>query len=121
MRSSPLKDYSYLESKRVVEACLNCKSCRTICPADVDVSELILQRRSEHPNRLAGWMFALHARPKLFEPMLKMLAVTQKGWDRPGIRTLLEILTRPLMRHIAESAKIPRELILPRLARRHLP
>src|SRR6185437_8837453 len=24
------KDYSYLNSKRVVEACLNCKSCRTI-------------------------------------------------------------------------------------------
>jgi ferredoxin len=25
--------YSYLNSKRVVEACLNCKSCRTACPA----------------------------------------------------------------------------------------
>ncbi|HSF68768.1 MAG TPA: FAD-linked oxidase C-terminal domain-containing protein, partial [Nitrospira sp.] len=26
-------NYSYLNSKRVVEACLNCKSCRTACPA----------------------------------------------------------------------------------------
>ena len=32
------KDYSYLNSEAVVEACLNCKSCRTICPAGVDVS-----------------------------------------------------------------------------------
>ena len=47
------KDYSYLNSKRVVEACLNCKSCRTICPAGVDVSELILQaaRRTSQPVR----------------------------------------------------------------------
>ncbi len=57
------KDYSYLDSKRVVEACLNCKSCRTICPAGVDVSDLILKRRAEHPNQAAGWMFRLHARP----------------------------------------------------------
>ena len=55
------KDYSYLNSKRVVEACLNCKSCRTICPAGVDVSDLILQRRAEHPNRLAGWIFRRQA------------------------------------------------------------
>ena len=58
------KDYSYLDSKRVVEACLNCKSCRTICPAGVDVSDLILKRRAEHPNRAAGWMFRLHAHPR---------------------------------------------------------
>ena len=51
------KDYSYLDSKRVVEACLNCKSCRTICPAGVDVSDLILKRRAEHPNRVAGGCF----------------------------------------------------------------
>ena len=48
------KNYSYLNSKRVVEACLNCKSCRTACPAGVDVSQLILDRRAEHPNALAG-------------------------------------------------------------------
>ena len=114
------QDYSYLNSKRVVEACLNCKSCRTICPADVDVADLILQRRAENPNRLAGWMFALHARPWIFEPLLKMAAWTQWLWDRPFIRTLLEKTTRPIFRRLAESARIPREMILPRLAKRHL-
>ena len=55
--------YDYLNSKRVVEACVNCKSCRTVCPAGVDVSELILNKRAEHPNRLAGIIFALQGQP----------------------------------------------------------
>ncbi|MGH7166831.1 MAG: FAD-binding and (Fe-S)-binding domain-containing protein [Nitrospiraceae bacterium] len=114
------KDYSYLNSKRVVEACLNCKSCRTICPAGVDVSELILQRRAEHPNRLAGWVFGLQARPRLFEPLLKAAARTQWLWDRPGPRIWLERLTRPVMRYLAKTARIPRDMVLPRLAVRHL-
>lgn len=114
------KDYSYLNSKRVVEACLNCKSCRTICPADVDVSNLILKRRAEHPNRTAGLLFALHARRRLFEPLLKIAARTQWLWDRPRPRAWLERLTRPLMRRIAETARIPHDMILPHLAARHL-
>jgi FAD/FMN-containing dehydrogenase/Fe-S oxidoreductase len=114
------KDYSYLDSKRVVEACLNCKACRTICPAGVDVSDLILQRRAEHPNRMAGLIFALHATRWLFEPLLKVLAATQPLWDRPVPRAWLERLTRPCMRLIAETARIPREMLLPRLAVRHL-
>lgn len=114
------KDYSYLNSKRVVEACLNCKSCRAVCPADVDVSDLILKRRAEQPNRPAGLLFALHARPWLFEPLLRVAARTQPLWDRPGPRAWLERLTRPLMRRIAETARLPREMLLPRLAARHL-
>lgn len=113
-------NYSYLNSKRVVEACLNCKSCRTICPADVDVAELILKRRAEQPNRMAGVIFALHARQWLFEPLLKIAARTQRLWDRPRPRIWLDRLTRPLMRLIAETARIPHEMVLPRLAVRHL-
>lgn len=114
------EDYSYLNSKRVVEACLNCKSCRTICPAGVDVSELILQRRAEHPNRLMGWIFALHAKPAIFEPLLKLAARTQSLWDRPMGRMLIEWVTRPLMRGIAATARISKDMVLPRLARRTL-
>ncbi len=114
------KDYSYLNSKRVVEACLNCKSCRTICPAGVDVSDLILKRRAERPNRMAGLIFRLHARPRLFEPLLKLLAMTQPGWDRPWPRMAVEWLTRPFLRRIADTARIPRDMVLPKLARRHL-
>jgi len=114
------QDYSYLDSKRVVDACLNCKSCRTVCPADVDVSDLILQRRAEHPNQFMGWVFALHARPWIFERLLKIAAHTQPIWDRPSLRRLLESLTRPWLRLVAPNAKIPHDLILPPLAKRTL-
>ncbi len=114
------QDYRYLESRRVVEACLNCKSCRTICPAGVDVSDLILQRRAEHPNWTAGVIFAVHARPWLFNPLLKLLARTQPWWDRPRVRGWLEAMTRLCLKGLARTAGIPRDLILPRLARRHL-
>jgi FAD/FMN-containing dehydrogenase/Fe-S oxidoreductase len=114
------KDYSYLNSKRVVEACLNCKSCRTICPAGVDVSELILQKRAEYPNRIAGLIFRLHAKSTIFEPILKLLAKSQSIWDRPRSRRVIERLTRPILRRLAETAKLPFDMVLPRLARRHL-
>ncbi len=109
-------DYSYLDSKRVVEACLNCKSCRTICPADVDVSELILQRRAEHPNALAGKIFALHAQQERFGRLIKLAAKTQSLWDRPLIRKIGEVLLRPLLAQLSERARLPWDMKLPRLA-----
>ncbi len=114
------KDYRYLESQRVVEACLNCKSCRTVCPAGVDVADLILQKRAEHPNRLAGWIFRFQATGRPFEMLLRLLAMTQPIWDRPAARRWLERITRPLMRSLAATARLPHDLLLPRLARRHL-
>ena len=114
------KDYSYLDSKRVIDACLNCKSCRAVCPAGVDVADLILKRRAEHPNRFTGVMFALHARPWLFEPLLRFLAATQWVWDRPFGRIVIEYMTRPFMKSLAPTARIPRQMVLPRLAPVHL-
>ena len=113
-------DYQYLESKRVVDACLNCKSCRTICPAGVDVADLILKRRAEHPNPVAGKIFWLHARPTLFHPLLKLLAWTQVLWDSPAIRGIIERITRPILKGLASTARIPRNMKLPQLAKRHL-
>ncbi len=113
-------NYSYLESKRVVESCLNCKSCRTICPADVDVSELILQRRAENPNTLAGKIFGFHAQPGKFEKLIKLAARTQVLWDRPAIRWVLDVFTRPLLRDLAENARFPWDMKLPRLAKKLL-
>ena len=112
--------YSYLNSKRVVEACLNCKSCRTACPAGVDVSQLILDRRAEHPNKMAGVIFRFHAQTGQFERFLKFLARYQPIWDRPLVRRLLDHLTKPFMRGLADTARFPPQLVMPRLARRHL-
>jgi Fe-S oxidoreductase len=113
-------DYSYLSSKRVVEACLNCKSCRTVCPAGVDVSDLILQKRAEHPNRLAGWIFRFQAGGAGFDSLLRWLGETQPLWDRPLLRRLLEWMTKPILHRLAPTARLPSELVLPRLAAKQL-
>ena len=112
--------YAYLNSKRVVEACVNCKSCRTICPAGVDVSDLIMQKRAEHPNTLAGAVFALQARSWLFEPFIRLLGRTQQLWDRPMVRRALERVLAPLLRRLASTARLPADMVLPRLASRLL-
>src|SRR5438445_6563152 len=108
--------YDYLNSKRVVEACVNCKSCRTVCPAGVDVSELILKKRAEHPNQLAGMFFALQGQPWIFEPLFKLVAGTQGLWDRPLPRRLLEHALSPILHQLAATARLPADMVLPRLA-----
>ena len=65
-------------------------------------------------------MFALHARPWIFEPLLKVAAKTQRIWDQPFMRNLLEKMTQPLLRRVAPNAKIPKDLIIPRLAKHTL-
>jgi FAD/FMN-containing dehydrogenase/Fe-S oxidoreductase len=112
--------YSYLNSRRVVEACLNCKSCRTACPAGVDVSQLILDRRAEHPNALAGMIFRFHARTARFAAFLKILARVQCLWDLPWARRLIDIVTRPLLKHLAQGARLSSRIVLPKLATSHL-
>jgi len=112
--------YEYLNSKRVVEACVNCKSCRTVCPAGVDVSDLIMQKRAEHPNKLAGAVFALQGQPWLFEPLLKLMGRTQGLWDRPLPRKVLEQALVPLLHQLASTARLPADMVLPRLASRLL-
>lgn len=113
-------DYTYEKSSRIVEACVNCKSCRTVCPAGIDVSELILKKREEHPNPVAGMAFRLQSRRSLFEGLLKLAAWTQPIWDNRIGRFFIEHLTRPVLRGLAPTARIPSDMTLPKLAKRHL-
>ncbi len=113
-------DYSYENSKRVVEACLNCKSCRVVCPAGIDVSEEVLKKRAQHPNPLAGAAFWLQDQQVLFEALLRLVGFSQPLWDRPLGRALLDHLTRPMLRLLAPTARIPKEMILPRIAVKNL-
>ena len=114
------KNYSYLNSKRVVEACLNCKSCRTACPAGVDVSQLILDRRAEHPNALAGILFRFHAQTERFAVFIRWMGRLQPLWDRPIVRRLLDLVSRPLLKHLAPGARLSSHIALPKLATRLL-
>lgn len=115
------QNYSYDKAGRVVEACLNCKSCRVVCPAGIDVSAVVLERRAERPNALAGAVFRLqHQRTRLFETLLRAAAWTQPIWDRSLTRRLLDVATRPLLRALAPTARLAADVRLPRLARRTL-
>src|SRR6476661_3109539 len=114
------KNYSYLNSKRVVEACLNCKSCRTACPAGVDVSQLILDRRAEHPNALAGLIFHFQAQTKRFDTFMRWVAKFQFVWDRPLLRHVLDLVSRPLLKYLAPGARLSAKIAIPRLAARQL-
>jgi len=113
-------DYAYGRDARVVEACINCKSCLEVCPAGIDISQHALARRAEHPNAAAGWVARALLRPRIFEPVLRALAITQSLWDRPLPRRILEAATRPFFARLAPTARLPRELRLPRLATRTL-
>jgi Fe-S oxidoreductase len=113
-------DYTYENSARVVEACINCKSCFEVCPAGIDVSKHALARRAERPNAAAGWVARTLLQPRRVEPALKFLARTQKLWDRPMPRRLIEALTRPFFARIAPTARLPHDLRLPRLATKTL-
>ena len=104
----------------MVEACLNRKSCRVVCPAGIDVSEEILKKRAQHPNPLAGAIFWLQDQQALFETLLSLLGLSQPLWDRPLGRALLDHLTRPMLKLLASTARIPKEMILPRMAVKNL-
>ena len=113
-------DYSYDASNRVVEACLNCKSCRTVCPAGIDVSEVVLERRAERPNPRAGQLFWWLDHPGLFEPLIKLLGWSQPLWDHPVGRWLIDGVSRPWLRGLGPEARLSPEIALPRFARRLL-
>jgi Fe-S oxidoreductase len=112
--------YSYEQAGRVVEACLNCKSCREVCPAGLDVSALVLEKREEHPNPVTGLLAFLQSRPQLLGRLVKLAGITQPLWDQPMGRWLLEKMSLLILSPISPTARIPREMILPRFARRTL-
>jgi Fe-S oxidoreductase len=109
-------NYSYEESKRVVESCLNCKSCREVCPAGIDVSALVLEKREESPRWITGVLSFLQSKPKTFIPLMKLAGRTQPVWDNFLGRWVLEKISRLIMYPINKKARIPREMVLPKFA-----
>ncbi|HEX5544180.1 MAG TPA: (Fe-S)-binding protein, partial [Nitrospira sp.] len=55
-----------------------------------------------------------------FESFLRFLGNTQDMWDRPFFRKLLERITTPIMKALAPTARLPHDLVLPKLSPRHL-
>ncbi len=110
------KNYSYENSKRVINACLNCKNCANVCPAGVDVAEIVLEKRAEHPNKLTELIFRFQQNENLFTMLTTFMGATQPLWDNRVIRYLIEKITRPMMKTLSPTARIPKEMIMPKLA-----
>jgi Fe-S oxidoreductase len=81
---------------------------------------LILDRRTEHPNALAGLIFRFHARTERFAACLKWIARFQFLWDRPLMRRVLDVVSRPLLKFLAPGARLSSQIALPKLAARQL-
>jgi Fe-S oxidoreductase len=109
------KECSWEDAKSPTQLCLNCKSCRTICPAGCDIPSLILERRSLHPEKVSGIALGLAFRamrqPNLFIGLSKAWATTQSLWNTAGGRWLLEHLSSDLLK-----LRLDRRLLLPTVA-----
>ncbi len=110
------KDYSYENSKRVVSACINCKNCANVCPAGVDVAEIVLEKRFEHPNKLTELIFRFQQNDKLFSLATTFMGATQPLWDNKLIRPIIEVLAKPVMKLISPNAGLPREMKMPQMS-----
>lgn len=110
------KNYSYENSKRVVSACINCKNCANVCPAGVDVAEIVLEKRFEHPNKLTELIFRFQQNEKFFSLATTFMGATQPLWDNKLVRPIMEVLAKPIMKAIAPTAGIPREMKMPKIS-----
>lgn len=105
----------------VLDSCLNCKSCRAVCPAGVDVSSVILEARSRFradPVTRAISRILIH--PERLEQIAGLLGRSQFLWDRPAFRKLLERISAPFLRRVSGSASFPSDLLLPVIRPRSL-
>ncbi len=99
----------------LLDACLNCKSCRSTCPAGVDVSRVILDARARRGgDPVSRRLFRALLSDRL-DRIVPLLGRTQGLWDRAPVRFLLEGLSRTLLRPVAPTARLPKELALPRI------
>jgi len=104
----------------LLDACLNCKSCRATCPAGVDVSRVILDARAKRGgDPVSRRLFRALIDGRL-DRLVPLLGQTQGLWDRPAFRSLLEGLSRGLLKRVAPTACIPRKLRLPVIRKKTL-
>lgn len=111
------KDYDYEKDYKAVNSCVNCKNCANVCPAGVDVSELVLEKRAEHPNKFTELFFRIQQNDQFFTFASTFLGHTQPLWDNKFVRNIMEKVSKPLMKSIGANARIPKEMVMPKIAK----
>ena len=107
------KDYEYKSSRHETDGCLNCKSCFIVCPAGVDVSRYVTQRRSENQSKWGKRIFSLMENPDRFESLVKLNGSLMRACENDVLRPWLQVVGSAV-------TEIPKDRILPSIARRTL-
>jgi FAD/FMN-containing dehydrogenase/Fe-S oxidoreductase len=106
-------NYRYKKAKTETNECLNCKSCAIVCPAGVDVSCYVTQRRHENPTYWGKRFFSMMEKEKRFEKMALLGGGILNIFTKKPLRPLLGLISSPV-------AHIDKNRILPELAKQTL-
>jgi len=107
-------EYNNRRVRHLLDGCLNCKSCLTVCPAGVDVSRYVTDRRSENPSLLARRIFGLQQKGEAFDTWVKRFGKMMAVIDNAPARLLVDMSSRMFLH-------LDRRRILPRFATHMLP
>ncbi len=107
-------EYTNRRTRHLMDECLNCKNCLMICPAGVDVSRYVTERRSEHKGLLAKNIFKLQSRQDDFDKWVKRIGKVNALIDTPLLRPAVHYLSAPFV-------QIDKRRILPRFSHETLP
>lgn len=109
------KEYPFPGTDEILDLCLGCKSCTTICPSGVDVADDVFDKRSLRPNKFVGMFTYLQRQKWLFENLSKIGAATYFLWNSKPARLLMEKAgSIPLRLLFSPHAGISKNLILPK-------
>jgi FAD/FMN-containing dehydrogenase/Fe-S oxidoreductase len=100
-------NYNFRENREILDNCLNCKSCRVICPAGCDTAEEATKRWAEHPPKILSPWFGAMKRPELLERIFSLQGRSQKLWDNNFFRPLVELLS-PASFRLRSEVKLPK-------------
>jgi Fe-S oxidoreductase len=107
-------EYSQRGAQHLIDGCLNCKSCFIVCPAGVDVSTYVNERRSEKKSRIARRIFDIQRNGARFDKWAMRFGGIMRLTDNTPSRLIIDISSRPLV-HLNKGR------MLPRFAKRTLP
>lgn len=107
-------DYNYKNVKHLIDGCLNCKNCHIVCPAGVDVSRYVTERRSERKGIIARRILALQQKGEGFDKWVRRFGKMTAMIDNVPARFLMDAASRPFVH-------LDRRRILPRFAKKTLP
>jgi Fe-S oxidoreductase len=110
LRVISYSNYDFKDDREIIDNCLNCKSCRVVCPAGCDTAEETIKRWGENPPKILSPLFGVMRRPELQERIFSLNGRFQPIWDRNFFRSLIDALSPP-------SFRLRREVKLPKLAR----